>query len=195
MAPPANRNSTARPINTHKRMLRLERPPPAAATSASVVAVISAFESPNSDVTVAVGTGVSVSNPPPPIPSSVDVAPVVVPVVPVGVSEGTDHQGVDVAVVPTSYVVEGVGVSAMAVKVFAGPTGVYVFVGPGVGVFVFVAAGDVFVAPPPELVFVGVFVGVEVLAGVLVFVGGTAVFVGVFVRTGAPGTTRTEPLN
>jgi hypothetical protein len=70
---------------------------------------------------------------------------------------------------------------------------VYVFVGPEVGVFVFVAARDVFVAPLPELVFVGVFV--EVLTGVLVFVGGAAVFVGVFVRTGAPGTTRTEPQN
>jgi hypothetical protein len=118
MAPPAKRNSTARPMNTHKRMLRLERPPPPpAASSAAAVAVISAFESPNSDVTVAVSTGVSVSNPPPPVPSLVDVALDVVSIVPVGVSVGTVHQGVDVAVVPAPDVVVGVDVFAMAVKV------------------------------------------------------------------------------
>ena len=49
--------------------------------------------------------------------------------------------------------------------------------------------------PPPVLVFVGVLVGVEVAGGGLVFVGGTAVFVGVFVSTGAPPTTKTEPQN
>jgi hypothetical protein len=103
-------------------------------------------------------------------------------IVPVGVSVGTVHQGVDVEV--KSAV--GVDVSAMAVRVCAGPTGVNVLVGPPVGVLVGV---DVFVDdPPPEPVLVGVLVGVEVLACV-------AVFTGVFVKTGAPGPTNTGAQN
>jgi hypothetical protein len=67
---------------------------------------------------------------------------------------------------------------------------VYVFVGPD-GVFVVVDVTGVFVddEPDPELVFVAV------LAEVFVLVGGDEVFVGVFVRTGAPVTTSTEPQN